>query len=869
MPITQDYSQFLDTFQSAKFDRLWPAQEFILDKYSNEYTQESDVGIELPTGAGKTLIALLIAEAWRRDNRKVAILSANKTLARQMESESRELGIPTVLMEGAGSSIPSLDKRHYHRAVKVALMNYWVYFNQNPVVDNADLLIMDDAHLAEHCLHSLWSVEINSHRHASLFKDLVTELVNRYPGYRVLYDALDDNTLPAPPELLSFIDLWHVSSRIREIIDASPILESNVDLRFRWQRLRHKLNEANVYLSAKSIWIRPYIYPLINNDQYLNTSQRIYLSATIGEPSDLCRRLGVRQIDKIPVPEEHAEKTNGRRLIVMNRIENEDIPLRLSKVILVALSKCPKSVWLCTSLAEAEKYKQAVSEWLNKHNFVGNTTWLLTSLGDEIDEFKIAKEGHLFVGGRFDGMDFKGDECRLVVLTTLPRAINVQEEFFCGYLRDAGFMKRRLNQRIVQALGRCNRGPDDYAIYVLADRRFATHFGRDSNREGLPRDILAEIDMGEDMAEIDIDILERNVTEFLAGDFASFDSDLEKALDAVPTSSIDCESNDMSSHEVLAWTAMFLSQNYSIAAERFERCWDHARDNNLIETGAYLGWCWAKARYLQSVTGQSFDKDEALKILEEAIKRGGQSAWFNRMRTSLNAERATENSDVSDYGDEYAFSVIQSFDNILEEVGQRGVRFQKWRNRLDEQLMSRKHDVFCLGMEQLGRLLGYVSTRPKHSAATDCRWKGTFGNTKEIFTIEAKIEVAESGSIISSDVGQAHNQIERARTEYEQFGYSVNGIIVTHLAEINPDAESSLGTIRIVTKDSVFQLWEIVKQRLTEYRNNWSLDDISDRRNASKAIRSELPEANWLHRALVRDLLFITPEILLEEWNHD
>ena len=42
----------------------------------------------------------------------------------------------------------------------------------------------------------------------------------------------------------------------------------------------------------------------------------------------------------------------------------------------------------------------------------------------------------------FDGMDFQGDECRLVVLATLPRAINIQEEFLCAYLRDAGFMKK-------------------------------------------------------------------------------------------------------------------------------------------------------------------------------------------------------------------------------------------------------------------------------------------------------------------------------------------------------------------------------------------------------------------------------------------
>lgn len=746
-------------------------------------------------------------------------------------------------------------------------MNYWVYFNQNPVVDNADLLIMDDAHLAEHCLHSLWSIEIDHYAHASLFTDLITELINKFPEYRILHDAIDANALSSsPPELLSFIDQWHVADRVREIIDTSPLLESNTDLSFRWRRLRNVLCEANIYVSARSIWIRPYIYPLISKDHYTNASQRIYMSATIGEPSDLSRRLGIRQVEKIPVLDKFREATNGRRLVVMNRIENEDIPLRLQRVIVAALRIHPKSIWLCTSSDEATKYKQAVTEWLNQSGFVGHPTWKLTSLGDEIEQFKRADKGHLFVGGRFDGMDFEGDECRLVVLTTLPRAVNVQEEFLCGYLRDAGFMKRRLNQRIVQALGRCNRGPDDHAVYVLADRRFATHFGRESNRQGMPHSIIAQIDMAEDMAEENIEGVEAEVAGFMEGDFARFDERFSGTLEGLPDAITDTVISDFSSDEVLAWTAMFHSQNYSIAAERFEQCCDSARETNLIEMGAYLGWCQAKARYLQAVQGQSFDKDEALRILEDALNRGGQSSWFNRMRTSLNRERSVQEEQNLQNTNEYAFSITQGFDELLEQVGQRGNRFQNWCNRLSQNLSVGSHDTFCLGIEELGSLLGYHSTRPRHQAATDCRWKGTFGGTKEIFVIEAKIEHEEPARIISSDVGQVHNQIQRAKAEYESLGYTVMGILATHITEITQDAESSLGSIRIVSIDSLIQLWEITEQLLIEYRNGWSVDDIAMRRNAGNTARGKLPRHGWLTRALEMDEHTITAEVLLSEW---
>ena len=225
MPNATDFATFLQSFKSPKFQALRASQAYVLEQYNN-FLVKTDIGVELPTGAGKTLISLLISEVWRQDNKKVAILSANKTLARQMVQEAGALGVPAVLMEGPGRDIPGADKRSYHRARSVAVMNYWVYFNQNPVIDSADLLVMDDAHLAEHCLHSLYSVEISKHDHEALFKSLVTELRERFPEYSVLTDALADDGVPSssPAELLSFLDQGMVADRLREIIDSSPYI---------------------------------------------------------------------------------------------------------------------------------------------------------------------------------------------------------------------------------------------------------------------------------------------------------------------------------------------------------------------------------------------------------------------------------------------------------------------------------------------------------------------------------------------------------------------------------------------------------------------------------------------------------------------
>lgn len=822
------------------------------------------MAVELPTGAGKTLIGLLVAEAWRREGRAVAVLTANKTLARQMEREAGALGIDVVRMEGTRADITPAQRRAYQRANAVAIMNYWVYFNQNPAIDPASLLIMDDAHLAEHCLHSLFSVQVDRFDHPTLFSSVIHELARRFPDYGVIQDALDETAPPvASAELISFLDQDSACARLKEIFDASPDVEADTDLRFRWGRLRDRLSEANLYISHGSLWLRPAVYPLIDNPYYAQADQRMYFSATIGDAGDLARRLGTHQITKVEVAREHRETTYGRRLLVMNTSEHRTIPERMGRVILAALAVHPKSVWLCASKSDALAWRQAVTAWLNEHGHLNPRTWLLTSLGNEIDEFKSAQAGHLFVGGRFDGMDFKANECRLVVLATLPRAINLQEEFYTAYLRDSGFMLRRRNQRIVQSLGRCNRASDDYAIYVLADPRFAVHLGRETQRVGLPGNVIAEIDQAEDATELSDDALVESVERFLAERFDEYDDDLRDHLVAVPDRPPD-EVDEDSSDEVSAWLEMYQRQNYRRAAEHFSAA--IATSQAGPEMGAFLRWCEAKAMFLAGEQGDRAATEDALRLFERAIGHGRTSSWFNRQRSSLNRYRARDGQIGGEDADDYAQAVIRVFDDRLEGFGVRDTKFQRWVDRTTATLNSEHHNEFLSGVVTLGELLGYTVTKPRHTAATDCRWRAVFGNVREAVTFELKIEHVPSGEINPTDVGQAHNQLARAQQELGERGFTIRGTIVTHLTAIAPAAAASRGSISFVRKSAVQALWQAVVDNLTDYRGRWSVDDVEARKVAAAAVSPNLPAAGWLTRALASAEEFIDENVLLAEW---
>jgi hypothetical protein len=863
-----DFSAYLRTLGSSKFQQLWPAQIHILDAYSAEFQTTRDVGIELPTGAGKTLIALLIGGKWLESGKKVVILSANKTLARQMRAEAEALGLPVAYMEGRGEDIPVASRRRYQRASAIGIMNYWVYFNQNPVVDPSDLVVMDDAHLAEHCLDSLYSVTITRTAHKELFEQLVRELYSQFPDYAVLADAVADDVPPGTSaELLSFIDHAQVCNRLKEIIDASPLLGSDTDLSFRWGRLRPRSHAANLYMGRDALWLRPYVYPLISNDQYKDTEQALYTSATIGDAGDLSRRLGARPIQKVQVPVEYADRSSGRRLVVMNRTNDDShIPDRMALALLDAIRAHPKSVWLCASEREATHLRQVVSNWLEGNKVVGHPTWLLTSLGDEIDQFRRASAGHLFVAGRFDGMDFNGDECRIVVLSTMPRAINLQEEFVSSYLRDSGFMRRRLNQRIVQGLGRCTRTDEDFGVCFLADQRFATHFSPESNREGIPSHMAAEIDLAQDLAEQKEKELAEYVCRFLGGEFAAFDADLAELQAAVPQARASAVGDDTSGDEVLAWSALFESENYSVAGQRFNKCWESAKVANLLEIGALHGWHRAKALYLDGLRGEPGAVDDALRVLSEAIQRGGRSSWFNRMRGSLNRARNRVEPHRGTMEHEFADALIHSFDEHLERLGTSGTKFQKFVNCLDSGLKSQSHATYQEALEKLGLLLGYRAQRPKYRASADCIWRGAFGNARELFTFEAKIEHDPSSSITASALGQAHLQNSRAVQDQGSRGYSVRSVVVTHLSEIAADAKSSVGPVKLLHKDVVLSLWNRAREIFTVYRSRWSIDDVAARKRAAATVRASLPKTGWLVRALDSAAPWLSESRMLGEW---
>ena len=106
-------------------------------------------------------------------------------------------------------------------------MNYWVYFNSRPVPQPADLVIFDDAHLAEQPLSGLQTLRIPAKPGPSrvLYRticDLAVAHTDAYAGLRAMRDGTAGPG--TPPELLSFGDWSAIATASRDAIEASPLV---------------------------------------------------------------------------------------------------------------------------------------------------------------------------------------------------------------------------------------------------------------------------------------------------------------------------------------------------------------------------------------------------------------------------------------------------------------------------------------------------------------------------------------------------------------------------------------------------------------------------------------------------------------------
>ena len=128
--------------------------------------------------------------------------------------------------------------------------------------------------------------------------------------------------------------------------------------------------------------------------------------------------------------------------------------------------------------------------------------------GDEFDTFdatdiEISKDD--FVGshravailaGRFDGMDFPNEDCRLLCLDGLPKATNAQERFLMSRLGASALLNERIQTRVLQAAGRCTRALQDRSAVFVTGEELLHYLTNEKKWQHFHPELQAELAFG-------------------------------------------------------------------------------------------------------------------------------------------------------------------------------------------------------------------------------------------------------------------------------------------------------------------------------------------------------------------------------------
>ena len=376
---------------------------------------------------------------------------------------------------------------------------------------DSQLLIVDDAHTAENYIAQLWTfrVERFNKEQEALFTALAGTLKGVLDPYLYarltgewtsLADKLWVDKLPTP-------DLLEIARDLREVIDEHT---GELDLKHPWRMIGDHLEACQLYVSSTEILIRPLIPPTWSHAPFAGAKQRIFMSATLGAGGGGSSSVSLDggRFKRLAIPEGWDKQGIGRRFFHF-----PDMSLRGDEVMKLRrrlMRKAERSLVLVPSNEARNSIKKDVDAELKFKTFSA----------DDIEAtntpFTHTKQAVAIVANRYDGIDFPGDDCRLLFIEGLPRATNLQERFLMARMGANLLFNERVQTRVLQAVGRCTRGLNDFSAVVVTGDELPEYLADRNRRAYLHPELQAELEFGtEQSKEIDADTLIENLGIFL------------------------------------------------------------------------------------------------------------------------------------------------------------------------------------------------------------------------------------------------------------------------------------------------------------------------------------------------------------------
>lgn len=463
----------------ASINDLWLGQGDALREW-HDVRNEVDIGVILNTGAGKTLVGLLIAQSLVNETKERVLYACSSIqLVEQTAEKAGGYGLAVTTYIGG---VFSNDL--FHQGVAPCITTYQALFNGKSIFFKEDVtaVIFDDSHAAEHLLRDQFSLRVSRDEFPASYREII-ELFRPYfqgIGKAGTYAELDrgdsSKAILVPP--------FQIRAQQHELIRI--LNEANFagtkSTTFSWAHLKDHIDLSCLLLSAKELTFTPPFIPVKELPYFQSGVRRVYMSATLGARDAFARSFG-----RVPTTLVSPETPAGaceRMILIPARVSDDD-----ESCVKSVLAE-QKALFLVPSYGRANRW----SDFAKLPEKARVT--------EAVNEFKDASSpAKLLLAARYDGVDLPGDTCRIMVIDDLPMGVGPLEQFMWEQLRLSNSLQNVIASRTVQSFGRISRGLSDHGVVFLTGKRLISWLLTPANLRCLPEFLQNQIQLGYQLSE--------------------------------------------------------------------------------------------------------------------------------------------------------------------------------------------------------------------------------------------------------------------------------------------------------------------------------------------------------------------------------
>jgi Superfamily II helicase len=796
----------------------------------------------MPTGRGKTLVGLLMLQSILNDNKGPALyLCPNNYLVNQTIKIAESFGIkttkfdedrrsPIIPIEFINSETILVTNCHkvFNGKSKFGVEGYSREFQQ------VGAIVIDDAHKCQEIIREQFSIIVESNY--GLYKELLSlfeEVLKKQEigTYNDIKRGINEAFLAVP--YWSWMDnISTVNDIISKYVDLAR-KESNrkgdeLNVFLTWDLIKNDLLYCTCIFSGKKMEIVPRLVPLDRIPSFKESSNRLYLSATLSDDVFLVKDFNISPNIVAEPLTCNEKKYSGERLIILpslvdNNLDRETIIDWLSRyvssgkdfgVFALVNSKYRAKDWNSPDVTTVKNLDEKISKLLN-----------------EIENNEV-KSINVLING-YDGVDLPDKMCRILCMDSLPSYTTLYEQYVEKNLRKTSIYRKLISQRIEQGLGRSIRGTNDWSVAILIGNDLTSFISDKSKRIYLSDQIQKQL----------------NISELILPDLKKEHS----PINAIEILIQQCINRDD------GWRRFYKKNMVDVKQVPVNTTY---LDRLVLEREAEI--YFQNGQYTKAT-------DTIQKVIDQYCEHSDEKGWYFQLKglylykldksqsidCQIKANQCNYNTfSRSNCGISYAKLLTRNFD--------RETAIHQWINNhdnyntmivdveaiLDNISFKIPHDLFEEGIKTIGEILGFGTQRPekefKKEGAPDNLWEIS---SQSYWIIECKNEVESDRGVSKEEMGQMMNSIGWFEDNYSEAKKAI--YVIIHPSDYKESEVHPLERVKILTPSNLIKLKNNIKYFFISFK------DIPFTKINNELIREKLHYYHLIHTQLEGEYLVV------------